>query len=42
VILFQQVKRNAQFEHCALQAAELDVKLSSINQAENIHFMATE
>jgi hypothetical protein len=41
-ILVNGIKNDQRFAHCIQQAAELDGKLTTTNQAQNVHYLATE
>ena len=41
-IVLNGYKNDQRFAHCVQQAAELDGKLTTINQAQNVHYLATE
>lgn len=41
-IVVNGVKNDQRYTHCVQQAAELDGKLTTTNQAQNVHYLATE
>jgi len=41
-IVVNGIKNDQRFTHCVQQAAELDGKLTTTNQAQNVHYLATE
>ena len=41
-IVLNGYKNDQRFAHCVQQAAELDGKLTTTNQAQNVHYLATE
>jgi len=41
-IVVNGVMNDQRFAHCVQQAAELDGKLTTTNQAQNVHYLATE
>jgi hypothetical protein len=40
--LLNYIKNDTQYNHCILQAAKLDGTLATINQVQNVHYLATE